>query len=52
VRDVNTIIVGVLYLNSVADHEIVERALWFAFYDNLRVGRDGKTFAGQLTHRL
>jgi hypothetical protein len=37
---VNAPIVHVLYLNSVAVLEIVERAPWFVLYDNLRVGRD------------
>jgi hypothetical protein len=47
VRDVKTIIVRVLYLNSVADHEIVERAPRFVFDDNLRVSRDGKLLLGR-----
>jgi hypothetical protein len=42
VRHVGSFIVGVLYLNSVADHEIVERALRFVLYDNLRVCWDRK----------
>ena len=47
VRDVNPIIVGVLYLKSVADHEIAERAPRFAFYDNLRVSRDRERLLGR-----
>ena len=47
VRDVNTIIVGVLYLNSVTDHEIAERAPWFVFDDNFRISRNYKLLLGR-----
>jgi hypothetical protein len=42
VRYVKAAFVEILYLDSRADREIIERALGFVFYDNLRICRDGE----------